>query len=195
MPLKLESIDVPNWVSSPFGPTAVKWEGVPVKNPGYGMVRSGANCQQPTADRGLEIMYGNSDLNGKVVRLTTRWLNGNGKPNLSGQETFSLTDFRVKNLNTETTGEISAELYLSEDMQGWQTTTSDDPDFKNAYVMTGGYTARVNPQQTIPLAPFWGMTQRAWPTREVVYGRLKIFYGAAQPAIANFRLRKIGVSQ
>jgi hypothetical protein len=54
VPVKLEAINVPNWVGTPFGPTAVKWEGVPTKNPGYGMVRSGAACESPkrSPDRG-----------------------------------------------------------------------------------------------------------------------------------------------
>jgi hypothetical protein len=41
-PLKLEPSVVPTWASSPFGPTTIKWVGVPIKNPGYGIVRSGA---------------------------------------------------------------------------------------------------------------------------------------------------------
>jgi hypothetical protein len=45
IPLKIEPTVVANWMSSPFAPTAVKWEGVPARNPGYGMVSSGAVCQ------------------------------------------------------------------------------------------------------------------------------------------------------
>jgi hypothetical protein len=47
VPLKLEPISVPHWVNTPFGPTAIKWEGVPIKNPGYGIARSGATCESP----------------------------------------------------------------------------------------------------------------------------------------------------
>jgi hypothetical protein len=47
--LKLEAINIPNWIGTPFGPTSIKWEGVPVKNPGYGIVRSGAVCEVPKA--------------------------------------------------------------------------------------------------------------------------------------------------
>jgi hypothetical protein len=43
--LKLEPTNIPNWASTPFGPTAIKWEGVPTKNPGYGLARSGALCR------------------------------------------------------------------------------------------------------------------------------------------------------
>ncbi len=45
VPLKLEPSNIPNWASTPFPDTTVKWEGVPIKNPGYGIVRSGAPCQ------------------------------------------------------------------------------------------------------------------------------------------------------
>lgn len=51
VPVKLEAINVPNWIRTPFGPTAVKWEGVPTKNPGYGIVRSGAECKSPIDDQ------------------------------------------------------------------------------------------------------------------------------------------------
>jgi len=44
-PLKLEPTVVSTWLSSPFGPTTIKWVGVPIKNPGYGIARSGASCQ------------------------------------------------------------------------------------------------------------------------------------------------------
>lgn len=46
-PLALEPINIPNWPSTPFAATSVKWQGVPIKNPGYGLVRSGAECQPP----------------------------------------------------------------------------------------------------------------------------------------------------
>lgn len=52
--LKIEPISVPNWIGTPFGPTAVTWEGVPTKNPGYGIVRSGANCQQAVPQRATQ---------------------------------------------------------------------------------------------------------------------------------------------
>jgi hypothetical protein len=55
IPLKLEPINIPNWISTPFGPTSISWEGVPTRNPGYGMVRSGASCDQPTPTAAVPI--------------------------------------------------------------------------------------------------------------------------------------------
>jgi hypothetical protein len=49
-PLKLEPTVVSTWLSSPFGPTTIKWVGVPIKNPGYGIARSGASCQSANDD-------------------------------------------------------------------------------------------------------------------------------------------------
>jgi hypothetical protein len=44
IPLKLEATNIPNWVNTPFPPTTIQWQGVPIKNPGYGIVRSTASC-------------------------------------------------------------------------------------------------------------------------------------------------------
>jgi hypothetical protein len=58
-PLKLEPTVVSTWVSSPFGPTTTKWVGVPIKNPGYGIARSGALCRQNILDKlGNEVLDG-----------------------------------------------------------------------------------------------------------------------------------------
>jgi len=47
VPLKLQTTNVPNWVNTPFPPTTIQWQGVPIKNPGYGIVRTTANCEAP----------------------------------------------------------------------------------------------------------------------------------------------------
>jgi hypothetical protein len=58
-PLKLEPTVISTWVSSPFGPTTTKWVGVPIKNPGYGIARSGALCRQNILDKlGNEVLDG-----------------------------------------------------------------------------------------------------------------------------------------
>ena len=194
VPLKMEPISVPNWVGSPFGPTAVKWEGVPTQNPGYGIVRSGASCQT-TTDHGLRIMYGNKDLDGQTIPVMTRYMTVDGKTIVGGQEVFALDAFRVKNLNARTTGDISAQLYLSKDLSGWNPTSSDEGRFRYSYNMVGGYAARINAQQTVSIEPYYGMTKGFWPVNEIVSARLKIFYGADKPATADFRIRKIGVQQ
>src|SRR5258706_11952083 len=194
VPLKIEPISVPNWVGSPFGPTGVKWEGVPVKNPGYGIVRSGASCE-PTTDDGLRIMYGNKGLDGQTIPVMTRYMTVDGKTIVGGQEVFALDAFRVKNLNARTTGDISAELYLSKDCSGWNPTPSDEGRFRYAYNMVGGYAARINAQQTVSIEPYYGMTSGSWPVSEIVSARLKIFYGATKTATADFLIFKIGVKQ
>jgi len=52
IPLKIEDTNIPNVASTPFSPTNVQWLGVPVKNPGYGVVRSAAQCQMSRTDLG-----------------------------------------------------------------------------------------------------------------------------------------------
>lgn len=49
---------------------------------------------------------------------------------------------------------------------------------------------KINAQQTEPLRQFQGGVLDGWPSSVVVSARLKIFYGADKPAIANFRIRK-----
>jgi hypothetical protein len=49
IPIKFEPGVVSSLASPPFVPTAIKWYGVPTKNPGYGMARSGADCHLPVA--------------------------------------------------------------------------------------------------------------------------------------------------
>ena len=78
IPIKLETISVPNWNSTPFGPTAVKWEGVPARSPGYGIVRSGAACELPKAEPGLQVAYKGRPLEGRVI-VTTTLLHNRGK--------------------------------------------------------------------------------------------------------------------
>lgn len=59
----------------------------------------------------------------------------------------------------------------------------------------GDFPARINAQPTIALPDVYGMTMSSWPSNEVISARLKIFYGADKPAIANFHIRKIGAQQ
>lgn len=74
VPMKLEPSVVANWDSSPFGPTAVKWQGVPIKNPGYGMVRSGAECAPPNDDRQRHaIQSGLAHLMNEGIVIHTKW--------------------------------------------------------------------------------------------------------------------------
>jgi hypothetical protein len=47
VPLTLEPSNIPNWTLTPFPPTDIKWQGVPIRNPGYGIVRSAARCKLP----------------------------------------------------------------------------------------------------------------------------------------------------
>jgi hypothetical protein len=114
---------------------------------------------------------------------------------VGGQEVFALDAFRVKNLKARTTGDISAQLYLSKGLSGWNPTPSDEGRFRYAYNMVGGYAARINARQTVSIEPYYGMTKGSWPVNEIVSARLKIFYGADKPATADFRIRKIGVQQ
>lgn len=125
----------------------------------------------------------------------TRRMTVNGKSVPSGQETFSLDSFRAKNTGSTTTGTISATLYLSSNMPGWNLTPSDEPGFRYAYSMSDGYTAKVDAQQTVSLEPYYGMTMGPWSEKETISAKLKVFYGADKPAVANFYIRKSGVEQ
>lgn len=140
-------------------------------------------------------MYGAKDLDGQTISVKTRYMTINGKPMANGQETFGLDSFRAKNMGSTTTGTISATLYLSSNIPGWNQTPSDEPGFKYAYNMVGGYTAKIDAQQTVSLEPYYGMTIEPWPENEIISARLKVFYGANKPAIADFHIRKIGIEQ
>jgi len=47
VPLKLDAGNIPSWPFTPFPPTTIKWQGVPTRNPGYGIARSVAACDLP----------------------------------------------------------------------------------------------------------------------------------------------------
>jgi hypothetical protein len=82
IPLKIEPTVVANWMSTPFGPTVVKWEGVPTKNPGYGMVSSGADCKSSSDDerKKREIQRQLAHLMNDGNRLRVRWMQVMGQP-------------------------------------------------------------------------------------------------------------------
>jgi len=195
IPIKLETISVPNWNSTPFGPTAVKWEGVPARSPGYAIVRSGAACELPKAEPGLQVAYKGRPLEGQVIATTTHYSTIDGKPQPNAGEYFSLPQFQIKNLNPKTTGDISAEMYLNKkwfQSISWETTQSDETDFPSASLMRGAYMPKLNPEQTMTTPEFNAGTTQPWPTSEIVAARLKVFYGAEKPAVVNFRIRKTG---
>jgi hypothetical protein len=81
VPLKIEPTVVANWMTSPFGPTAIKWEGVPIKNPGYGISRSGAQCGALNDDKKKrEIQRKLARLMNEGIILRSRWMNVMGRP-------------------------------------------------------------------------------------------------------------------
>lgn len=141
---------------------------------------------------GLKVTYGQKLLDGLTISVTTHYGTTDGKV-VVGPEAFNLDAFRVKNVGESTTGTISATLYLSSNIQGWQSAPSDEPEFKYAFNMVGGFPARIDPQQTISLEPYYAMTSGPWRAGEIVSARLKVFYGADKPATANFRIRKTGL--
>lgn len=195
IPIKLEPISVPNWISTPFGPTTVKWEGVPARSPGYGIVRSGAACELPKAEPGLQVTYRGKPLEGQVIVTTTRYSTVDGKPQPNAGEYFSLPQFQIKNLNPKTSGDISAAVYLNKkwfQSINWEVTQSDEAGFPSASLMRGAYTPKLNPEQTMTTPAFDASTTQPWPASEIVAARLKVFYGAEKPAVVNFRVRKIG---
>ena len=201
IPIKREETNIANWTDTPFPPTSVQWQGVPARNPGYGIVRSTASCGLPKINNGLKIMYGRADLEGQTIPVTTRYATVDGKPMVGAGENFSLSEFRVENLNSQITGDVSAEIYLSKQAQSgaWQGTASDESEFPSAFYMPasnyGNVPSKINPQQTISLTPFWVSITGPWSPTDIVAARLKIFYGAERPAVANFRIRKKAMSQ
>ena len=70
IPLQLEPSNISNFAGTPFGPTSVRWEGIPTKNPGYGIVRTGADCTAGPARTGPAARVGESfgDLPGRLVK-------------------------------------------------------------------------------------------------------------------------------
>src|SRR6266849_142674 len=47
IPIKREETNIANWTDTPFAPTRAQWQGVPARNPGYGIIRSTASCGIP----------------------------------------------------------------------------------------------------------------------------------------------------
>ena len=133
-------------------------------------------------DLHLRILYEGVDLNGRTITVS-------GDP-----KALKLSEFQIKNGADRATGTISLRLYFSKSVVStipfnpnypWQPTTSDENGFPTAFYASG--VAVVNPTETWNWPAFVGSLTE---DLDEVSARLKIFYGAAHPAEANFVIRR-----
>jgi hypothetical protein len=96
VPLKFEKRVVPALASLPFGPTAIKWYGVPIKNPGYGMVRSGSDCRLPNDGKRRDIQHKLALLmrEGSVIRI--KWGQMMGYPEMEKLDAIEVRDWHAR---------------------------------------------------------------------------------------------------
>ncbi|HTC92884.1 MAG TPA: hypothetical protein VK699_05475 [Terriglobales bacterium] len=139
-----------------------------------------------TSDAHVQILNDNHDLNGQTIFVNV--------PNAAQPVAFTLPQFRLHNSGGHASGSLSARLYLSKQcgsISNWQQTPSDEQNFPVAFFLGPGFPATiVNPQETWNLEPFGGTIHEKWDTDEIISAKLKLFYGATQPAEAHFFIRR-----
>jgi hypothetical protein len=145
------------------------------------------------ADVYLLLYYGNSKLNGQTIRVAANGLTSNGQPVPNGQLTFQLSEFHFKNDSSQISGAVSTRLYLSRKVSStlapWENTPSDERGFPSAFYAGGGIPIYINAHETWNWVPFAGAIGKLGPD-DVVSAKLKVFYGAENPVVANFLIRR-----
>jgi len=124
----------------------------------------------------LAIMYGGSPLDGQVLKLPS---------NL-----FNIPSVQLLNTGTVETGLLSVRVYLSEKNMvsgspDWQAISSDDPQLPTGFYWGGPRpVAPGEPWDTPILIAARANSESAFNSRVSV--RMNVFYGAREPAVANF---------
>lgn len=128
----------------------------------------------------LQILYEGSELNGRTIFIHDRQV--------------ALSEFHTKNYGSHATGPISVRLYLSKQVSEvgslWQVTSSEEPEYPSCFWTTGASGAVINPQETWNWGSFAGtIDTSSLDSNDVMKGKLKVFYGADKPAVADFTLK------
>jgi hypothetical protein len=154
-------------------------------------------CPTAPHDASLTVLYGTMPLEGQTILVNTRHETVDGKVIAESAEHFFFPEqFRVKNLGSHVTGEISVQIYLSQKGAGgggWVPAISDEPGFLSEFDMPAFWLnghLRIDPGQTIYIGQFSGSFDSHWLPTDVVSAKLKVFYGAEKPAIVRFKIRK-----
>jgi hypothetical protein len=134
----------------------------------------------PVLSKGKVVLsHGNKELNGQTIDTGGRSdvLNGLIVPSLQ------ITA-------TKTTAPLSVRLYLSEGDARWngpwEPTESDDKEFPAEFHWGG---PQVSSQETWNTPEFIVQRNKGVPFDRLISARIKVFYGAAKPVLADFWLR------
>lgn len=134
----------------------------------------------------LHILYNKSELNGQTIRVPFA---AQG----SGAKMFQLLPFNVHNSGSHISNAVSVRVYLSKQVQSlsqWMVTPSDEADFPVCFYEGGAIAPiYINAQETWNFNEFSGVIQNQNMDSNEVAVRVKVFYGADKPVIANFTIR------
>lgn len=133
----------------------------------------------------LHILYNKNELNGQTVRVP---FNPQGSAKM-----FQLLPFSVHNSGSHISNAVSVRLYFSKQVQSsnqWMATPSDEADLPFCYY-AGGMMAPIyiNAQETWNFSEFSGLIQNQNMDSNEIAVRMKVFYGADRPVVANFTIR------
>jgi hypothetical protein len=131
----------------------------------------------------IQILYEKAKLDGRAISIPAT-------PGVTSTGIY-VPALQFKNDGGRITGTVSARLYFSKPVYGlpyWILTESDEPGFPSEFYAAGDHPVTINPTEVFNWATFQG--QLLQPYTEPIAVKLKVFYGSAEPSIANFIIRK-----
>jgi len=136
-----------------------------------------------TQNAGLELLYGEQPLKGQAI------------PAIDRRSSLNITvgNLRARNKGHTTTGRVHLRLYFSEKIDShmpgiWVPTASDEPSFPSEFYLNLGDDARIDGLEVFNFEPeFSGTLDSQTPE---VRAKLKCFYGAKSPAVADFLIEQ-----
>jgi len=145
----------------------------------------------------LDVTYGGATLEGQTISVDTIYPPADDdEANPADGEYFHLADLSVANLDSHSTGAVSAQLLFTKKVRSddWLEASSGEPGFQSAfYVPVGGLgtmPSRLKAQKAATLRDFWGLVKTPWSSEDVISAKLELFYGAERPIVFNFKIKK-----
>ena len=139
----------------------------------------------PNKSKSVRLYYGNAELNGQTIEVT--YTPENDERSEPG--TFVLKDIRAEQLGQFPTDEITIILYFSDKVICEPGLYECHPIPVNEGFSSGfrwDDLSPITPKRSWTAPPFRGIAQGSLPN--AMKARLKIFYGEASPAVANFTI-------